>query len=336
MRVWIASALMVCAVPWVGMGAAPSYSLGTPTAPILRVTADAAENEWLGSNAVYAVASCLSVTTNGESAVSKVEIVDQSRVMLAGCEAGFSMERVKPEVYLGEVLTAPENVDWSATYEAYEASGDEKAAFIFDTKSQRVYAQAGGTHEFTWVLAGGEEQTKNYVIAPVASGRPYRMFWTDSPYNAPAVNMSGRFIKLFGPDSIVKPVYGDQVTDQNGMQVTNHNVIIKGVFLDESSSCLYARGEVSGQFIVAFYDSGSFDTLQRVQVVEVGRPDVNYMTGYIGEKIEPYGTGYETSGLTPSPVTITSASTSGDASGRIIISIKGHIRIARSIIGYFR
>ncbi len=315
MKVRVLSMLAVCAVGWIGMGATPSYSLGTPTAPILRVTTDAAENEWLGSNAVYAVASCLSVTTNGENAVSKVEIVDQSRVMLAGCEAGFSMERVKPEVYLGEVLTAPADVDWAATYEAYEASGEERAAFIFDAKSQKVYAQAGGTHEFTWVLAGGEEQTKNYVIAPVASGRPYRMFWTDSPYNAPAVNMSGRFIKLFGPDAIVKPTYGDQVTDQNGMQVTNHNVIVKGVFLDESSSCLYARGEVSGQFIVAFYDSGSFDTLQRVQVVEVGRPDVNYMTGYIGEKIEPYGTGYETSGLTPSPVTVASASTTGDTSG---------------------
>jgi hypothetical protein len=315
MRVWIASALMVCAVPWVGMCAAPSYSLGVPTAPIMRVTADAAGNEWLASNSVYSVASCMRVAADGEKASSKKDVVDLAQVVLAGCEAGFSMERVKPEVYLGEALVAPADVDWGATYEAYQASADEQAAFIFDAKNQKVYVQAGGTHEFTWKLTNGEEQTKDYVMAGVSSGRPYRMFWTDSPYNAPAVNLSGRFIKLFGPDSIVKPVYGTTVTDQGGVQVTNNNVIVSGVFLDEASSCLYARGKVTGQFIVAFYDSGSFDTLQRVQVVEVGQPDVNYMTGYIGEKIEPYGTGYGTSGLTPSPVTVASTSSSSDMSG---------------------
>ena len=322
----ITSVLAVCAIPWVGMGAAPSYSLGTPTAPILRVTmsTDAkADNTWLASNDVYVAASCLWATTNSTTPISQKEIADLPQVTLVDCELGFTLERVKPEVYLGEVLLTPTNVDWTATYEAYKASAEEQAAFIFDAKGQRIYAQAGGTHEFTWVIQDGTEQKKSYVISSVTSGRPYRMFWTDSPYNAPSVNMAGRYIKLFGPDSIVKPVYGQKITDENGMKVTNNNVILSGVFLDESSSALYARGKVTGQFIVAFYDSGAFDTLQRVQVVEVGQPDVNYLTGYIGEKIEPYGTGYGTSGLTPSPVTTASASTTTDASGAYYYQHKG-------------
>ena len=302
-------------------GERPSYSLAAPTAPVLRLTSDAAENVWLASNRVYAAAACWAATPTGTVAVSSATIAGNAVVRLDDCEAGFAFERVKPEVWLGGALVAPAGTDWAKTYEAYQESAGEQQAFIFDPQGQRVYAQAGGTYAFTWVLADGTRQTRNYVVSSVGEGRPYRMFWTDDPYNAPPVNMSGRTIRLFGPSEIITPVYGTQVVDQNGQRVTNENVIVSGVFLDTASSCLYARGKVTGQFLVAFYDSGSYDTLQRVQVVEVGSPDVNYMKGYVGEKIEPYGTGYDTSGLYPSPVSL--GSDANDASGPYYYQHKG-------------
>ena len=306
-------------VPWIGRAAdeKPSYSLAVPTASVLRNTSDVTANEWLASNCTYAVVSCASAAPT----VSSSTIAGSPVVRLDACEAGFAFERIKPEVWLGGTLIAPVGVDWTKTYEAYLEAGGEKTAFIFDPKGERIYAQMGGTHEFTWVLSDGTRQTRNYVISSVCEGRPYRMFWTDDPYNAPPVNMSGRYIRLFGPDEIVKPVYGTQVVDQNGQRITNSNVIVSGVFLDSSSSCLYARGKVSGQFLVAFYDSGSYDTLQRMQVVEVGEPGVNYMKGYIGEKIEPYGTGYDTTGLYPSPVSL--GTDASDTSGAYYYQHKG-------------
>ena len=317
--------LAIGAGPGLGRAAeTPAYSLGTPSAPILQVSfADApAANEWLASNTAYSVAANLwSAGDLSDAATSAPTVADAEVVALTGVATGFAVERVKPEVYLGDELEAPLDVDWTKTYETYGQSADEQRNFIFDAKNERVYAQAGGNHEFTWTLKSGEEQKRTYVVSSVCSGRPCRLFWTDSPYNAPPVSLSGRFIKLFGPQGIIEPTYGTTVTDLNGTRVTNDNVIVSGVYLDESSSCLYARGKVTGQFIVAFYDSGAFDTLQRVQVVEVGQPDVNYMTGYIGEKIEPYGMGYGTSGLTPSPVTATM--TSSDASGEYYYQHKG-------------
>lgn len=300
---------------------APSYALAAVSAPVLRVTADAAENVWLSSNRVCAALSCAQVSSTGAAAVSAPDIAGCDPVRLEGCEAGFSFERVKPELGLGGILAAPDGTDWTATYAHYRDSEDEQRAFIFDPQGERVFAQAGGTHKFTWVLADGTRQSHDYIVSAACDGRPYRMFWTDAPYNAPPVNMSGRYIRLFGPESIVKPVYGTQIIDQNGQRVTNSNVIVKGVFLDSASSCLYARGEVSGQFLVAFYDSGAYDTLQRVQAVEVGRPDVNYMTGYVGEKIEPYGMGYDTAGLVPSPVS--GGTDADDASGAYYYQHKG-------------
>lgn len=323
MKRLILSLLATAAVPWNGRAAdeKPSYSLSIPTASVIRDTPSEAANAWLASNRVFAVAACVAAAADGRSAVSSATVAGSPAVRLDACEAGFAFERVKPEVWLGGSLVAPAGTDWTKTYDAYLEAAGEQAAFLFDPKGERVYAQAGGTHAFTWVLADGTRQTRNYVVSSVCEGRPYRMFWTDDPYNAPPVNMSGRYVRLFGPDEIVKPVYGTQVVEQNGQRITNENVVVSGVFLDSSSSCLYARGKVSGQFLVAFYDSGSYDTLQRVQAVEVGEPGVNYMKGYVGEKIEPYGTGYDTAGLYPSPVVL--GTDANDASGAYYYQHKG-------------
>ena len=150
--------------------------------------------------------------------------------------------------------------------------------------------------------------TRNYIASGSTQGRPYRLFWTDGDWQGPPIDLSGKFVKIFGPASLITPEYGDRVATSGGMLTTQNNVVVYGVFLDRSGSSitLYAysggRTSLSGQFILAYYDSGAFDELKHIQVIEVGQPDIVDMTGFIGEAIQPHGSGHTTEGLRPQPV----------------------------------
>jgi hypothetical protein len=131
-------------------------------------------------------------------------------------------------------------------------------------------------------------------------------------------------VKLFGPDELIKVQRGERIKDTGGYSVVESNVVVKGVYLDPSAHTLAAYGRVSGQFILAYYDSGSFNTLKHVQVIEVGEPDVVEMKGHVGEAIAPHGTGYSTKGLWPSPIASTSSTTQEDEFGPYYYQHKGN------------
>ncbi len=282
----------------------PSYSLSIPGAPPIRWTSDAAANSWLASNNVASVSAAF-----GVGGISAATTPGLERYTLAATEAGFGVERVKPEVWFGDVLPPPADVDWNATYERYLADAGEQANFIFDNVNKRVYVQAGGSIVFKWVGLNGATTERTYIASGSTSGRPFKMFWTEAPWNAPSIDLSGKFVRLFGPDSLIKVQRGERVKESGGHTIVETNVVVKGIYYDPSQQTLSAYGRVSGQFILAYYDSGSYTTLKHIQVIEVGEPDVVEMTGHIGEAIAPHGTGYSTKGLWPSPVVTTSAST---------------------------
>ena len=282
----------------------PAYSLSIPGAPPIRWTSDAAANSWLASNNVASVSAAF-----GVGGVSAATTPGLERYTLAATEAGFGVERVKPEVWFGDVLPPPADVDWNATYELYLADAGEQANFIFDNVNKRVYVQAGGSIVFKWVGLNGATTERTYIASGSTSGRPFKMFWTEAPWNAPSIDLSGKFVRLFGPDSLIKVQRGERVKESGGHTIVETNVVVEGIYYDPSQQTLSAYGRVSGQFILAYYDSGSYTTLKHIQVIEVGEPDVVEMTGHIGEAIAPHGTGYSTKGLWPSPVVTTSAAT---------------------------
>ena len=311
MKRWIAPILAASAL-WGGVawGAAkPSYSLSVPGAPVIRVTADAGENQWLASNSVASVSAAFAVAATN-TPVSVADTPGLARYALASMEAGFSVERIKPEVWLGDTISPPVGmeVDWTETYAVYSTNDEEKASFIFDNIGKAVYVQTGGNLTFTWVATDGTSMTRNYIASGSTQGRPYRLFWTDGDWQGPPIDLSGKFVKIFGPASLITPEYGDRVATSGGMLTTQNNVVVYGVFLDRTSSSttLYAysggRTSLSGQFILAYYDSGAFDELKHIQVIEVGQPDIVDMTGFIGEAIQPHGSGHTTEGLRPQPV----------------------------------
>ena len=285
-------------------GAAAHYTLGIPGAPEIRVpssgTPAAAHNPWLSSNPAYAA---MSVVTPGSNAISSVTSAGKPRVKMTAAEAGFALERTKPEYYLGDRIDPPAGVDWPATYARFLAESPD--GFLFDPSAEAVYVTIGGTLPFTWVLANGHVLSNSYVIASSCQGRPRRIYWTDYPYNGPGVDLSGKFVKFFGSHEILTPVYGSYTNSAGGIEQVITNRVVSGLFLDKSSNILYAYGELQGQVVMAYYDSGTYEHLLHVQTVEVCRPQVNVLHGEIGRALAPDGRGYDTSGLRARPTVST-------------------------------
>ena len=287
----------------------PTYVLGVPSAPTIYLSGDAADNEWLATNNAYAAMS-IAATTGG---VSRVVDVDAPRLALASAEAGFPFERAKPDYYLADVIEPPEDVDWAATYAAYrERPESERANFIFDDDGHRVFVVKGGTVNFTWVLADGTRRPMTYTVSLSCSGRPRRIYWTDYPYNAPGVDLTGKFVKFFGNDEILTIRYGCVTNSAGGIPMVVTNKVVSGLYVDPSTKTLYAYGQLQGQAVMAYYDTGTFDRLLHVQVVEVCRPQVNRLKGEIGLALRPDGRGYDVSGLRAQPTYVLTTDNRGD------------------------
>ncbi|MBQ3811175.1 MAG: hypothetical protein II839_10200 [Kiritimatiellae bacterium] len=302
-------AAVIAALAAASAGAADAgYTLGVPGAPVLLKTSDTNENAWLSANAVYPAMAIGAITDVRLSAQS---VAGEERVRLVASEGGFPLERTKPEYYLGDQIEAPEGTDWTKTYEEYVAHGSDPA-FLFDPAGERVFAAQGGTQVFTWYLAGGSSVEMTYVLAPSCQGRPRRIYWTDYPYNGPAIDLSGKFTKFFGSASLVEPVYGVYTNNAAGMAQVISNRVVSGLFVDSSTKLLYAYGQLQGQVLMAYYETGTFEKILHVQPVEICRPAVNRLSGAIGRALKPDGRGYDTTGLRARPTVIQATDDRGD------------------------
>jgi hypothetical protein len=284
------------------------YTLGVPGAPVLRRSENAAGNVWLSANPNYPAMAI--VAPGSANAISLREVADADRARLVASEAGFPVERTKPEYYLGDVVEAPPLVDWAATYDHYLANPAD--GFLFDASDRRLFATLGGTLRFTWILQNGTELPMTYVVSSACSGRPRRIYWTDYPFNAPAIDLSGKFVKFFGPDELLKPVYGVYTNSAAGIEQVLTNRVVSGLVLDPSTKMLYAYGQLQGQVVMAYYDTGLYERILHVQIVEICRPAVNRMEGEIGHALRPDGRGYGTEGLRARPTVVQPTDNRGD------------------------
>ncbi len=298
-------------------GEGTTFVLGVPTAPTLNISPTPApeDNPWLAENCWLAPMG-ISAPTGG---VSQVTDPRYSQLLLTSAEGAFAFERSKPDIYLGDPLMPPAGVDWAATYAAFQAwamNGTDGASssreFLFDLDGQRVFAVLGGQVVFPWVLQNGTTMSLSYNVSSSCSGRPRRIYWTDSPYNAPAVDLSGKFVKFFGPASLLEPLSGSVTNWPGGIQQVVDNQIVSGLVLDPSTHMLFAHGELQGQVVMAYYETGTFEKIHHVQVVEICRPTVNRMSGDIGRALEPNGRGYPTAGLHARPTVVSVNDNRGD------------------------
>ena len=298
--------IVALALPFAAaFGAAARFSLGIPGAP--EICTDLDKNDWLAANSAYAA---MSVVTPGTNAMSAVTVAGMPKVKLSAAEAGFVLERTKPEYYLGDRINPPGGVDWPATYERFladnAASMNSTQPFLFDPAGEAVYVAAGGTLSFTWVLANGDELPMSYIVASSCQGRPRRIYWTDEPYNAPSIDLSGKFVKFFGAEKILDLTYSSPTVENGPTNVT------KGLYIDTTTHMLNAVGGIEGQVVMAYYDTGTYEHLLHVQAVEVCRPQVNVLRGEIGRALKPDGRGYDTSGLRARPTVVSVSDNRGD------------------------
>ena len=302
-----AAALLIALAAAAAQAADAGYTLGVPGAPTLRIGA-AGANAWLAANPNYPAMAI--VAPGSTNAVSLRDVAGADQALLAASEAGFPIERTKPEYYLGDVVEPPLDVDWAATYDRFLA--DHPEGFLFDPADRRLFVTLGGTRVFTWILSDGTALPMTYVVSAACSGRPRRIYWTDYPFNAPAIDLSGKFVKFFGPDELLKPVYGVYTNSAAGIEQVLTNRVVSGLTLDPSTKMLYAYGQLQGQVVMAYYDTGLYERILHVQIVEICRPAVNRMEGEIGRALRPDGRGYGTEGLRARPTVVQPTDNRGD------------------------
>ncbi len=292
--------LIFTLVAALGAGAAetPTFTLGSPRPATVNNASDSANNAWLSANAVFVTTAGFTTFTN---AVSAKEYTDGDEFRLAEGESGFSWERSKPEYYLADRLDVPKDVDWNATYDNWEANSNSWAkAFLFNPHEDDpcVYVVQGGNVTFAWVLKDGSTNKMTYVSSSSYSGRPRRIYWTDSPYNGPKISLSGKFVKFFGNDELLTLKYDSVTNITGGALAETKGQITSGLYVDPSSQTLYAAGKLSGQCVMVYYDTGNYENILHVQVVEVREPEALFLKGEIGKALKPDGQGYPTDGLT--------------------------------------
>lgn len=291
------------------LAAGSNFTLGVPGVAGMCDTTSASGNAWLAANSPFCAMATVAPTTNGVC-ISQTTVAGAAQVRLAANEAGFPVERIKPEYYLGEMIEPPDNVNWSATYAQFIA--DNRKGLLFDPVAQKVYVTEGGTVAMTWIKNDSSRVTMTYITAAACAGRPRRIYWTDHPYNAPAVDLSGKFVKFYGSASILEPKYSAYTNVVAGIPQEIDKRISSGLVLDPSTHLLNAYGELQGQVVMVYYDTGTFEQILHVQTVEICRPDVNVMKGEIGRALKPDGRGYDTTGLRAQPTQVSPTDNRGD------------------------
>jgi len=280
-------------------------------------TADPAKNAWAVSNSTFAAKSGTwsAASDTNTYAVSRSENAGAKAYTVKSSEAGFVAERNKPQYYLGDTLNAPSDVDWSATYDYYlENFGEAGSAaldnFLFDTYNKAVYVTRGETSVFKWIISKSGTLSTNQttvIVSPVASGRPKNIFWTDAQYGGRTVDLSGKYVKLYGPSNLLTKVIGMESTGTtSGGIMSSNEVVTSGVYIEETTDAktLYAAGQLSGQFVLAYYDSGNYQCIVDVIPVQVSRPETIVQSAYVGQELQPSGCGYDITGLIASPTTV--------------------------------
>ncbi|MGN0854862.1 MAG: hypothetical protein ACI4R9_05005 [Kiritimatiellia bacterium] len=313
-----ASAVALAAALAAEAGDSPVYSLSSPGVTPLYVAVrgeavDPVYADWAASNAAVApAAGAFDRAASEESFESGRETDPAAPVRtLESVIAGFPAERNKPLYYLGDALIAPEGVDWDETYRAFAADAEIQDNFLFDTKNNAVYVTLGETVKFPWVVADatGALTTNAYpiVASPVAGERPKNIFWTDARYGGRTVDVTGKFVKFFGPSNLLTKVMGKESTGTSvGGEMSYRDVVVSGLYVEESggTKTVYAAGELKGQVVMAYYDSANYDRIVDVQTIEVSQPQTDVRRSTVGAELTPSGRGYDIAGLEASPTTL--------------------------------
>lgn len=229
---------------------------------------------------------------------------------------GQPVESQVAQYAMGDIIRIPDDVDATqppagflpvqvgnnpAAY--YESSNPQGAAFWIPSQTQLV-AAAGGTVEVKWNMVGGGTLDAVYTIASVPTNRPVRLFWTESPYNAPTVQLVSDsqpvFATLHYNNYIGRPSWTTVTNhDASGAEVIATN-LLNGVWLDGEGLSLSIKAVgVEGIFLLEYFADGSYTKSLGVQPVQVMPPTIQNITAELGTRLLPNDLYYGTEDLVP-------------------------------------
>jgi hypothetical protein len=212
---------------------------------------------------------------------------------------GLPFAEAMPDAAIGDVIAPPAG---ALTNHPPVALYPTNGAFFVLSTGQLV-ASAHGSVSVQWQMANNSTITKTYTIAAVASQRPQRLFWTEAPYYAPSVLLSGKFARIHYNDDILPPVVTTNIVVNPTAGVTNvvitTNCSATVWIADNGGSKSILANGCAGSFVLELFDSGSFSRQIGWEVVQVMAPDIIYQDVTIGQRLLPQDTYYGVSGLQP-------------------------------------
>lgn len=215
---------------------------------------------------------------------------------------GQPFEGLQSDVSVGDFIPAPAGTDTTqppANFVAVKA-GNNPAAYYQSTdplggafwapSSGKVIAAQPNNISIQWRTTNGGTNLQVVAVNAVPAKRPARLYWTESPYDAPKINLTGLFPVVHYNTEVPPPIYLI-TTNVNGTSSATTTNVVSGVWIDDQKQ-LHAKN-VSGMFIVEYYQEGSYkdqvqpDGLELVQVME---PDLTILQASVGSRLLPVDT----------------------------------------------
>lgn len=210
---------------------------------------------------------------------------------------GHSVQSIQSDLAMGDVIQPPPDADTNlppanfiavrvgeCTNAYYQSTND--GTFWVPSTRQIIAGQANNITIY-WVTTNKSIHVQNLNVDSVPRSRPARLFWTESPYNAPAVSIQGLFAAIHYNDQVF-PRTAFTITDDEGNTTTNE----AGVWIDEQTQQLRAKN-VSGTFILEYYQTGTYKTQVQplgIEVVQVLEPTVQVVHADVGTRLMPLDT----------------------------------------------
>ena len=186
---------------------------------------------------------------------------------------------------------------------AYYASTNPAGAAFWIPSTRQLIAGAGGNVEVNWLTTGGVAKTV-YTISSVPDERPSRVFWTESPYNAPPVNLNANGQQVFAcihyNNYVTRPTM-QTVTVQNAQgEMVSQTQLVSGVWLDgEGVGQTIRATEVEGIALIEYYTDGTYGTSLDVQPIQIMPPTRLIIDADIGSRLLPNDHYYGINDLIP-------------------------------------
>ena len=225
---------------------------------------------------------------------------------------GQPVESAIAQYALGDVIPAPDGATPDTPPDGFTPVrvGNNDAAYYRNDSGSAIWlpsrdelvAAAGGNLAIMWP---GLTNEIVYTVASIPTNRPARIYWTEDPYNAPAVYMSANnqqvYATLHYNNYVTEPtatVTTNQVS--GGTFVTVETNYSDGIWFDGDGTSRHLRAEgAEGILLLEYFEDGKYERSLGVQPVQVLAPTVERVAATVGDRLLPVDRYYGTEGLTP-------------------------------------